>query len=114
MFVILSVAKNLFFELPRFFTPLRSVQNDRDIQCFLTATSSNMRLFVAAGANLRPHRRDASPTGLTAIEANVPRTGATLFTEAKDRGAGVQVLSPSSSTRRSAKARMKSLWTRVA
>ena len=28
-----------FFKPPRFFTPLRSVQNDIDIYCLLTATS---------------------------------------------------------------------------
>jgi hypothetical protein len=39
VFVILSAAKNLAFEPPRFATKLRSVQNDMDIQCLLTATS---------------------------------------------------------------------------
>ena len=39
IFVILSVAKNLSFKPPRFFTKLSSVQNDMNIHSFLTATS---------------------------------------------------------------------------
>jgi hypothetical protein len=74
----------------------------------------NVRLFVAAGEGLRPHRRDAGANDLRAIEANIPWSGPALSAEAEDREGGVQVLSPRSSTRRSAKARMKSLWTRVA
>jgi len=36
LFVILSAAKNLSFKPPRFFTALRSVQNDMDIHCLLS------------------------------------------------------------------------------
>jgi len=39
IFVILSAAKNLSFEPPRFFTPLRSVQNDMHSHSHLTAIS---------------------------------------------------------------------------
>jgi hypothetical protein len=49
-FVILSAAKNLsFLKPPRFFTPLRSVQNDLNIHSFLTATS-----YQAASAQTSP------------------------------------------------------------
>jgi hypothetical protein len=37
--VILSAARISLLKSPRFFTPLRSVQHDMNVQCFLTATS---------------------------------------------------------------------------
>jgi len=43
LLVILSLAKNLSMKSPRYFTPWRSVQNDMNIQGFLTPTSAQAR-----------------------------------------------------------------------